>query len=135
MNTTYFLDQVMGNVFHTKPNPALPAAYYIGLSSTEPANGVCTGEPSRSGTGYTRVQLTSLSTPTKGVIKNTQVITFAESLKSWGDMKYYVVYDAAENGNLLFYGALTQSRNVEPNTVISIRVGELKIMLEPPAAT
>lgn len=37
MNTTYFLNQVMGNLFKTKETPALPEEYYIGLSSTAPA--------------------------------------------------------------------------------------------------
>ena len=32
MNTTYFLNCVAGNLFHTKNNPAIPAEYYIGLS-------------------------------------------------------------------------------------------------------
>ena len=36
MNTTYFLNQVMGNLFKTKETPALPSEYYIGLSSTAP---------------------------------------------------------------------------------------------------
>lgn len=36
MNTTYFLNCVAGNLFHTKENPAIPAQYYIGLSSTTP---------------------------------------------------------------------------------------------------
>ena len=36
MNTTYFLNQVMGNLFKTKETPALPTEYYIGLSSTAP---------------------------------------------------------------------------------------------------
>ena len=35
MNTTYFLNQVMGNLFKTKETPALPSEYYIGLSSTK----------------------------------------------------------------------------------------------------
>ena len=34
MTTTYFLNQVMGNLFHTKENPALPGDYYICLSAT-----------------------------------------------------------------------------------------------------
>ena len=136
MNTTYFLNQVMGNLFHTKQDPALPEKYYIGLSAAEPTvDGGCTGEPSIEGTGYMRVELDSLSVPEAGVIKNTAPISFNESLTSWGTMLYYIVYDAQIDGNLLFFGNLSISRNVEPNTIITIKTGELSIALEPPAAS
>lgn len=134
MNTTYFLNQVMGNVFHTKETPAIPNDYYIGLSTSEPTiEGVCTGEPSLNGTGYSRVLLEDLSEPTDGVIKNTAPISFDESITDWGVMKYYTVYDAISDGNLLFFGPLTLSRSVEPNTIITIKTGELSIQLCNPA--
>ena len=136
MNTIYFLNQVMGNLFHTKESPALPTAYYSGLSATAPTtDGGCSGEPVREGTGYSRVKLDSLSEPVNGVIKNTAPVSFNESLTSWGTMLYYIVYDAETEGNLLFFGNLSISRNVEPNTIITIKTGELSIALEPPAAS
>lgn len=135
MNTVYFQNNVMGNLFHTKEDPGLPAEYYIGLSSSEPStDGTCEGEPSTAGTNYSRVKLSSLSEPDKGVVKNNEAISFEESIAAWGLMTHYVVYDAKEDGNLLFYGALSISRNVEPNTIITIKAGELSIALEPPAA-
>ena len=136
MNTTYFLNQVMGNLFHTKEVPALPETYYIGLSTSAPdSTGVCTGEPSTSGTGYARVALDSLSEPNAGVIKNTTPIIFNESVTNWGTVTHYVVYDSATGGNLLFFGALSISRSVEQNTIITIKAGELSIALEPPVAS
>ena len=136
MNTTYFLNQVMGNLFKTKTTPALPGAYYIGLSTSEPtAEGLNTGEPSTSGTGYARVLLADLSEPEAGAITNTAAVSFPESITDWGSMLYYVVYDAATGGNLLFYGALSISRSVEPNTVITIKAGELTITLRNPSIT
>ena len=125
----------MGNLFHTKELPALPAKYFIGLSSTEPnVDGTCDGEPSTSGTGYARVELTNLSEPIAGVIKNTAPVSFNESITDWGTMLYYVVYDSLTGGNLLFFNNLSISRSVEPNTVITIKSGELSISLEPPSA-
>ena len=134
MNTTYYLNLIMGNMFHTQTTPGIPSQYYIGLSASEPTiAGENTGEPSVSGTGYSRVLLSSLSVPNNGVIKNTAVISFDESITNWGVMKYYTVYDAKTGGNLLFYGPLTLSRSVEPNTVVTIRSGELSIQLSNPA--
>lgn len=130
MNTRYFLNQVMGNVFHTKENPSLPSQYYIGLSTSEPTyEGVCAGEPSTNGTNYERVLLANLSAPTDGIITNTAAISFNESITDWGVMEYYAVFDAKEGGNLLFYGELSISRSIEPNTVLTIKTGELSIQL------
>lgn len=68
MNTTYFLNQVMGNLFKTKETPALPSEYYIGLSSTAPnISGGNVTEP-LSNSGYKRVKLENLSEPADGVI-------------------------------------------------------------------
>ena len=59
MNTTYFLNCGAGNLFHTTENPAIPAQYYIGLSSTTPAvDGSGVKEPS-SDAGYNRLLLSS----------------------------------------------------------------------------
>ena len=134
MNTTYYLNLVMGNIFHTKADPGIPDEYYMGLSASEPTiDGVDTGEPSINGTGYERVKLSSLSAPENGVIKNASAIGFNESVTNWGVMRYYTVYDAKTGGNLLFYGPLTLSRTVEPNTVVTIKSGELTIQLSNPA--
>lgn len=130
MNTTYFLNTVMGNVFGTKTSPAIPTSYYLGLSTTAPSkSGTGANEPSSSGTGYARVQLTSLSEPSEGVISSEDIITFAEATADWGTITHYVIYDAATNGNLLMYGPLENSRHVEANTVVSFRSGGLTITL------
>ena len=130
MNTTYYLNLIMGNLFHTQETPEIPAAYYLGLSASEPTiAGENRGEPAINGTGYSRVLLSSLSAPNNGVINNTTAIHFDESITDWGVMTHYTVYDAETDGNLLFYGPLTLSRRVEPNTAITIRAGELSIQL------
>ena len=84
MNTTYFKNVIMGNVFRTATGTALPTTYYIGLSSTAPTlEGGNVTEPSGSGTGYARVQLNSLTSPTDGVINNSAAISFPESISDW----------------------------------------------------
>ena len=130
MNTTYFLNQVMGNVFGTKNDPALPTEYYIGLATTSPTvAGANDGEPSFSGTGYARVRLSSLSEPENGIIRNNEAINFNESITNWGTVSHYTVYDAETGGNLLFYGQLSEARTIEANTILTIKAGELSIQL------
>lgn len=128
MTTTYFLNTVMGNVFNTKTTPALPATYYVGLSSTQPtASGTNVTEPSSG--AYARVAISGLSEPSGGVITNGSAISFAESTTNWGTMEYFVIYDALTDGNLLMYGALTRSRTIEAETVVSLKAGSITLSL------
>ena len=133
MNTTYFLNQVMGNLFKTKETPALPSEYYIGLSSAAPnISGGNVTEP-LSNSGYKRVKLENLSEPTDGVITNEQAISFDESTANWGTMSHFVIYDALEAGNLLMYDTLSTPRNVEAATIVTIKANSLTLTLSNPA--
>ncbi len=133
MNTTYFLNQVMGNLFKTKESPALPSEYYIGLSSTAPnISGGNVTEP-LSNSGYKRVRLENLSEPADGVITNEQAISFDESTANWGTMSHFVIYDALEAGNLLMYDTLSTPRNVEAATIVTIKANSLTLTLSNPA--
>lgn len=133
MNTTYFLNQVMGNLFKTKETPALPSEYYIGLSSTAPnISGGNVTEP-LSNSGYKRVKLENLSEPADGVITNEQAISFDESTANWGTMSHFVIYDALEAGNLLMYDTLSTPRNVEAATIVTIKANCLTLTLSNPA--
>lgn len=133
MNTRYFMNLVAGNVFRTATSPSIPTAYYIGLSTTTPTiTGTNVTEPSASA-GYARIQLTSLSAPNNGVVTNSQAINFNESTASWGTVTHFVIYDAATSGNLLMYGALSKSRNVDTTTVVTIKEGYLTLQVQNPS--
>lgn len=132
MNTNYFLNCAAGNLFNTKQTPAIPSKYYIGLSTSAPnVNGTGANEPSAS-TGYARVELTSLSEPTDGVVTNTLPISFDESTASWGTITHFVIYDTETvgSGNLLMYGELTTPRSVEAATIMTIKAGYLKLSVQ-----
>ena len=134
MNTNFFLNCVAGNLFRTKTDPALPAEYYIGLSTTAPSvNGTNVTEPSTSA-GYSRVKLTNLSEPATGVVTNSQAINFEESTASWGTVTHFVIYDSASvgKGNLLMYGQLSTPRSVEASTIMTIKEGYLNLSAQNP---
>ena len=133
MTTNYFLNSIMGNVFKSKTNPALPDNYYIGLSTSEPnIEGGNVSEPPSNG-GYSRVLLTELKEPVNGVITNKSSISFNESTSDWGVITHFVIYDAATDGNLLMYDTLTSSRTVESDTVVMIKADSLQLTLANPA--
>lgn len=129
MNTTYFINLVVNNLFLTDTDPALPEAYWIGLSTSAP-NVAGTGalEPSAE-MGYNRVKMEGLSAASNGVITNSAAISWPESTGYWGELTHYVVFDAQVGGNLLFYGALEEARTVEAATVVTMRSNTLTISL------
>lgn len=129
MTTTYFLNQIMGNLFKTKENPPLPEEYFIGLSSTAPAaDGSGVSEPASSA-GYARIKLDVLGVPANGVILNDSPISFDESTANWGTMTHFVIFDAASGGHLLMYDTLSNSRNVEAATIVTLKKGSLSLTL------
>lgn len=133
MTSTYFLNCIMGNLFQTKTNPALPSKFYLGLSSSEPSiDGSNVTEPSSSA-GYYRVELTSLSEPDNGVVSNTSDVNFSESYEDWGVITHFVIYDSQDGGNLLMFESLSQERTVEAATIMTVKTGGLKITLANPA--
>lgn len=135
MNTTYFLNLVSGNLFKSKTDPGLPSTYYIGLSSTEPSeDGTNVTEP-ESAAGYSRVEMTGLSEPVNGEVKNSVAIDFDESTDEWGTMTHFVIYDAPTGGNLLMYGELSTSRSVEAGTIMTLKKESLKLSVKNIAVT
>ena len=133
MVTTYFLNVIAGHVFGSKKTPPLPGELFLGMSSTQPnLNGTGVTQPS-SGTGYSRVKLTTLSEPVNGTVSNTGAITFPESTGAWGTMRYFVVYDSLTGGNLLMYDQLLEPRGVETSTIVLVRENSAKFHIQNPA--
>lgn len=131
MVTTYFLNNIAGNIFGTKTDPALPSEYYIGLSTTAPTTaGENVTEPSTSGTGYSRVKVTSFSEPDNGAVTIEEAVAFPESTADWGTVTHYVLYDAITGGNLLIYDPLNSSRHIDANTSVVFQQGSLTIAIQ-----
>lgn len=129
------MNLVAGNVFRSKEEPAIPAKYYLGLSTTAPdLDGQNVTEPATDA-GYARVELTTLSSPTDGLVTNQQAVNFEESTNNWGTVTHFVIFDAAEanTGNLLMYGELTTPRTVETATIMTIKENYLKLSVQNPA--
>lgn len=129
MNTTFYKNLVMNGLFHGELM-SIPEDYYLGFSKTLPdIDGTGVMEPSRTGTGYTRIRLENMTKSNTGVIYNTNVISFPESELEWGEMTAYVVYDSVSDGNLLFYGNLSKNITVDANTAVTIPAGQMVISL------
>ena len=99
MKTTYLknkiLEHITGKTTYTKPTNT-----YLGLLSDDPTvDGIIAGREV-SGGSYARQQVT-WGTASNGLIRNSSLITFPAMPST--NIKYWAVFDAATNGNMLEY--------------------------------
>lgn len=124
------LDHVFGNAAFTAPTTV-----YVALADTtitDSTTGTTISEPS--GGSYARVSVTNnktnFSASSGGSVQNDTAITFTQATGSWGTVTDFAIIDAASNGNILAYGALTASKAVGSGDTVSFAVGDLTITLD-----
>jgi hypothetical protein len=103
-----------------------PATIYVALFTTND-NDANSSAVEVSGGSYARVAVTSslsnwagtqgsgttvASSGTSGTTSNNNTITFPAPTANWGTITGVGIFDASTSGNLLFYGALSQSKTV-----------------------
>ena len=119
------LDHIFGKGSYTPPT------IYVGLSTADPTDdGSGLAEPS--GNAYTRVQTSASNwnAASNGALDNTGNITFAQSTGSWGTITHFALFDAAAAGNMLAYGALSQSKAIGESDTARFEAGDLHISLD-----
>lgn len=104
---------------------APPATLYVGLFTTAPND--AGGGVEVAGGAYARVAVAGTlanwagtqgagtavaSTGSTGTTSNNNAITFPAPTANWGNVVAMGVFDAANAGNLLIYGTLTNAKNI-----------------------
>lgn len=121
------LDHVLGG-----GDFARPGTVYIGLSTTAITDSTAATEPS--GGSYARVAVVNDSTnfpaAESGSKANGTPITFPAATASWGTIVGFFIADAASEGNVLAYGALSAPQAVASGETINFAVGALTITLD-----
>lgn len=120
-----------------------PATVYVGLLTAAPTD--AGGGTEVTGGSYARVGVTSgltawagtqaagsttASTGTGGTTSNNSAINFPTPTAGWGTVTHFGVYDAATNGNLLFYAALTVAKTVNTSDTVSFAAGALTLQID-----
>lgn len=114
-----------------------PGQVYLALFTADPTDANVTANEANAGTnypGYTRVSCGATpasaftAIDSAGLTQNANVITFPAlggaspvTITHWG------IYDASSGGNLLFHGAMTASKQLDPSDVPSFPANSLKI--------
>jgi hypothetical protein len=105
-----------------------PPNLYIGLF-TAVADGEAGTVTEVAGNAYARTGA-NFSAAVSGSSANTGDITFPTATGgNWGVLTHAGIYDAATDGNLLFYGALTVTKTVTDGDTFQISDSQLTITL------
>jgi len=119
------LDHIFGKHNYTPP------MIYVALSTANPLDdGSKFAEPT--GNAYARVQTSASdwNTASGGSLDNGNDIIFPKASGSWGTITHFALFDAATDGNMLAYGALSQPKTVENSYTPMFEAGDLNISLD-----
>lgn len=122
------LDHIVG-----KTSFSMPASVYVALCTAAPTDastGSTITEPS--GGAYAR-KLTAgadWNAAAAGAIANANALAFAQATGDWGTITHFVLVDAASNGNVLAWGALSVSKAITTGDTASFAAGDLDITLD-----
>ena len=112
---------VLSNTAYTSPTTV-----YLGLHTADPTDAGTGTEVS--GGSYARQSFAS--TISGNAASNTSAIEFPTATGSWGTVTHVGVWDNLTSGNLLFHGALTNSKTIASGDVFRVPAGDLDITLD-----
>jgi hypothetical protein len=104
-----------------------PSTVYAALYTVAPTETRASGEVEVSGTGYARQPVTF--TVSGSYAFNDSTITFPEATTDWGTVVGVTIMDASTEGNVLFWGATTNSLVVSSGESYIINAGMLNVGL------
>lgn len=125
--SNYLENAVLNHVLRGTSYTA-PSAVYVSLhTGTGPDE---TGSAFEvAGNNYARVQA-YFGVSTTGGCHNTGVLTFPTPSATWGTVTSFGIQDASTNGNLLYFGNLTNSKTINVDDSVTIPSGSLNVYLD-----
>lgn len=98
---------------------------YVALYTAAPTD--AGGGTQVTGGAYARVTAT-FSAASAGATSNSAAVTFPSPTAGWGTVTHFGLFDALTVGNLLYWGALTTSRNIlNGDNAPSFAIGALTV--------
>jgi hypothetical protein len=122
------LDHVLKNTAFPQPTNLFVGLFTntSGQAAANLENGTLTDEVS--GGSYAR-QGATFAQASGGSSSTSATITFPAATANWGTITHVAVMDALASGNVLFWGAVTTSKNIETGDTFQITSGNLTISL------
>lgn len=113
------LDHVLKNTAYTSPTTV-----YMALFTAAPSD--AGGGTEVSGNNYARTAIT-FNTAASGATASAADITFPTPSGTWGACTHFGIFDAATNGNLLYWGALGQTETPIANNIVKFLAASVTV--------
>ncbi len=121
-----YLENALINATLRNTTYTSPAVVYVGLFITDPTDAGSGTEVS--GGSYAR-QTATFGAPSDGASTTSADSTFPTCTADWGTVAFFGIYDASTSGNLLYHGALNNSKTIETGDILKIEAGNLTVTL------
>ena len=116
-----------------------PSTVYVGLATSDPSTGLTnenleagtlTDEVSTSGTAYAR-QAATFGTISNGSVSISSDITFPTATATFGEVTHIFIADGDTEGagNVLFYGTLSASKQIDTGDSLQFTTGNITVTL------
>lgn len=115
-----FLNHVLRNTAYTAP-----VTVYIGLYTGVPTD--AGGGTEVSGGSYARTAATFSAPSPSGTCTTSADITFPTPSAPWGACTHFGIFDAATVGNLLYWGALSQTETPLSGNIVKFLAGSITV--------
>jgi len=103
-----------------------PTALYLALYLSDPTAADAGIEVE--GEGYARQAITFASAASQAT-ENDVAVIFPEAEEYWGKVTHWGIRDADTEGNLLLFGPVQQSRDVDAGDTVKVNVGALDVAM------
>jgi len=118
------LDHTLGNAAFVQPTVYI--GLFTGSASANLEAGTLTNEVT--GGSYARETI-SFGVASGGTATNDATVTFTTATADWGTITHVAIMDAASSGNVLFYGAVTDAKEILNGDTFQVSSGNLSITL------
>jgi len=123
-------NEILDHVFKTGSYTA-PTNIYVALTKStvadDDAGSSLPGEIS--GGAYARVTCNTWDAASGGATENTQTVQWAQATADWGVIVCFALMDHSTTGNLLAYGSLNTTKNVQSGDTAKFATGDIDITL------
>jgi hypothetical protein len=121
-----YLENALINASLRNTGYTSPTTVYVGLYTTDPTDANTGTEVS--GGSYAR-QSSTFGAPSDGASTTSADVTFPTCTSDWGTVTHFGILDASTSGNLLYHGALNNSKNIQTGDILKIEAGNLTVTL------
>ncbi|MHA6258365.1 phage tail fiber protein [Sporosarcina sp. CAU 1771] len=103
-----------------------PTTVHLALYTSDPTDAKTGTEVT--GGAYAR-QVITFSAPTNGVVSSAADVLYPIATANWGTVTHIGILDANTSGNLLYHGALTNSKTIASSDQLKIAAGDITVTL------